>query len=164
MCNEFSLAPVCVLPRLVCARPVRASLFALSAILALVVAAGAQDVTTWHNDMQRSGAQPKEVLLTPANLNANQFGKVLSLPVTGDVYAQPLYLSQYIMNDGQAHNVLMVATAQDYIYAFDADGNNPTQGYLWCKSLLGPGETWISDTDVNTSDITPSIGVIGTPV
>lgn len=136
---------------------------AFLAPMALACASG-QDVTTWHNDAARTGVQPNEFQLTPANVNARQFGKVFSLSVIGDVYAQPLYLAQYTMSDGRAHNVLIVASAQDYVYAFDADGNNPAQGYLWRQSLLGPGETWVSDSDVNTVDIDPNIGIIGTPV
>ncbi len=126
--------------------------------------APAQDVTTWHYDMARTGVQSTETHLTPANVNPQHFGKIFTFAVTGDVYAQPLYLAQYTMNDGLAHNVLIVATAQDNIYAFDADGNNPPQGYLWSRSLLGPAETWVTATDVNTVDINPNIGIIGTPV
>jgi hypothetical protein len=130
----------------------------------LAIHLSAQDVTTWHNDPARTGVQPSETLLTAANVNSQQFGKVFSLPVLGDVYAQPLYLAHCAMSGGAMHNVLIVATAEDYVYAFDADGNNPPEGYLWRQSLLGPGETWISDTDVNTVDINPNIGIIGTPV
>jgi hypothetical protein len=115
----------------------------------------AQDVTTWHYDNARTGVQPKETVLTPSNVNATTFGKVFSLAVNGDVYAQPLYLSQFPMADGRLHNVLFVATNQDSVYAFDADGNNPAAGYLWRKSMLGAGETWVSNL---------IIGVIGTPV
>lgn len=68
------------------------------------------------------------------------------------------------MPDGSVHNVLFVATEKDYLYAFDADGNNPSQGYLWQTSLLGAGETWVTNVDVSSSDIYPDIGVTGTPV
>jgi hypothetical protein len=68
------------------------------------------------------------------------------------------------MADGKLHNVLFVATAHDSIYAFDADGNNPADGHLWRVSLLGHGETYVSFEDVNTTDIKPAIGVVGTPV
>ncbi len=121
------------------------------------------DVLTFHNDIIRSGVQSHETVLTPANVNSAQFGKIRSFAVNGDVYAQPLYVSQYTMADNKAHNVLVVATARDQIYAFDADGNNPQAGYLWKKVLLGSGETWVPAADVNTSDITPSVGIIGTP-
>jgi Chitobiase/beta-hexosaminidase C-terminal domain len=132
-------------------------------LTASAASACAQDVTTWHYDNLRSGVQPNETILNPSNVRSTTFGRVFSLPVSGDVYAQPLYLSQYLMSDGVLHNVLLVATAEDYVYAFDADGNNPAQGYIWRQSMLGPGETWVSYTDVNVTDIKPNIGVIGTP-
>ena len=121
------------------------------------------DVLTFHNNIIRSGVQTRETVLTTANVNSGQFGKIASFTADGDVYAQPLYVSQYTMADNKAHNVLVVATARDRIYAFDADGNNPQAGYLWSKLLLGQGETWVPAGDVNTSDVTPSIGIIGTP-
>ena len=139
-------------------------------LLAFAPIAGAQDVTTWHYDNARSGVQPAETTLTPSNVNSTKFGKIFSLPVvTGsspnDIYAQPLYLHQYMMSDGRLHNVLIVATAQDYIYAFDADGKNPAQGYLWRKFLVNAGETWLTLRDENSDfDIDPNIGIIGTPV
>jgi hypothetical protein len=138
--------------------------FQLIVLIASSASAFGQDVTTWHYDNARTGVQPNETILTPSNVASSTFGKVFSLPVIGDVYAQPLYLSQYLMSDGVLHNVLLVATAEDYVYAFDADGKNPTQGYIWCKSMLGSGETWATNEDVNTTDIKPNIGVIGTPV
>ncbi len=125
----------------------------------------AQDVTTWHYNNARTGVQPNETLLTPSNVTSAKFGKVFSLPVLGDIYAQPLYLHQYQMSDGQLHNVLVVATAEDYIYAFDADGKNPSQGYLWRKWLVNSGETWLTYLDENSDfDIYPNIGIISTPV
>src|SRR5258708_2057035 len=123
-----------------------------------------QDVPTFHNDRARSGIQRRETSLTPSNVNTNQFGKLRSFGVDADVYAQPLYISKYKMADGKLHNVLFVATAHDSIYAFDADGNNPADGHLWRVSLLGRGETYVSFEDVNTTDIKPAIGVVGTPV
>lgn len=134
------------------------------ALIATAAVAYAQDVTTWHYDIARSGVQSHETILTPSNVNRATFGKVFSFPVLGDVYAQPLYLSQYTMSDGLAHNVLIVATAEDYVYAFDADGKNPSQGYLWRRSMLASGETWVSYNDVHVTDIKPNIGIIGTPV
>jgi hypothetical protein len=126
--------------------------------------ATAQDVLTFHNDAARSGVQRFETILKPSKVHHSLFGKVGSFPVQGDVYAQPLYISEYVMADGKAHNVLFVATARDLVYAFDADGRNPSSGFLWRVSLLGTSETWVSSNDVNTTDITPDIGIVGTPV
>src|ERR1700756_799253 len=137
----------------------------LLALLAYASCARAQDVTTWHYNNARTGVQSAETILPPSNVNSAHFGKVFSLPVIGDIYAQPLYLRQYPMAGGQLHNVLLVATAQDYVYAFDADGKNPAQGYLWRRLLVGAGETWMTHLDeTNEFDIFPSIGIIGTPV
>ena len=144
----------------------RVSLFFLSsAISALTIfTASAQDVTTFHNDNSRSGVQASEVTLTKSNVNATTFGKTLTFTVDGDVYAQPLYLGSLTMSDGKLHNVLFVATQHDWVYAFDANGNNPAAGYLWRTSLLEGTETWVSSGDVGTGDISPDIGVTGTPV
>jgi Chitobiase/beta-hexosaminidase C-terminal domain/Bacterial Ig domain len=143
------------------------SIFRILLVLASAASASlafAQDVTTWHYDNSRSGVQPHETVLTPGNVTAAKFGKVFSFPVIGDIYAQPLYLSQYLMGDGKLHNVLLVATAQDYLYAFDADGKNPSSGYLWRRFLAGSGETWLTYVDVGKDfDINPNIGIISTP-
>jgi hypothetical protein len=116
--------------------PIFRSLLALQLMVSIAGAASAcaQDVTTWHYDNARSGVQSNETTLTPSNVNSATFGKVFTFPVMGDVYAQPLYLSQYLMADGLLHDVLLVATAEDYVYAFDADGNNPAQG---CQQRSG---------------------------
>lgn len=142
----------------------RSSSRLLLALACIAIPALAQDVLTFHNDVSRSALQPNETILTPSNVNQNLFGKLLYFPVSGDVYAQPLYVSKYLMSDGNTHNVLIVATENDVIYAFDANGNNPASGYLWKTSLLGAGETYVSSSDVANADISPNIGVTGTPV
>jgi len=126
--------------------------------------AKSQNVLTFHNDVTRSGIQWKETTLNPTSVNSTTFGKVLTFTADADVYAQPLYVSQFKMSDGQLHNVLLVATEHDTVYAFDADGQNPASGYLWKVSLLLSGEIWVNARDVGTTDITPAIGVVGTPV
>jgi len=123
--------------------------------------ASAQNVTTWHVDNARTGVQQNETILTPANVKSTLFGKLFTFPVLGDVYAEPLYVYQYLMSDGTLHNVLIVATEEDIVYAFDADGNNPTQDYLWKTSLLGSGETYVSSSDVTAVDISPNLGTTG---
>src|SRR5262249_30749436 len=71
-------------------------------------AAGGTDVLTYHNDNSRTGANLNETTLTPQNVNASSFGKLFSYKVDGQVYAQPLEVSQLRMSDGQVHNVLFV--------------------------------------------------------
>jgi hypothetical protein len=132
-----------------------------SATLALTVQAApmtnAPDVTTYHYDIARDGLNSNETILTPANVNSAQFGKIGFDTVDGKVDAQPLYLANVIVG-GQFHNVLYVATEHDSVYAFDAD----TGTQLWKSSILGSGET--TSDDHGCSQITPEIGITSTPV
>ena len=91
---------------------------------------------TYHNDNARTGQNLKETILTPANVNATNFGKLFVITVDGKVDAQPLYVSNVSIGGG-THNVLVVATEHDSVYAFDAD----TGTKLWQVSMLKSGET-----------------------
>lgn len=126
-------------------------------------------VTTWHNDIGRTGQNLNETILNLSDVNATQFGKLFSQAVDGYVYAQPLYLSNVTVN-GQSHNVVYVATENDSVYAFDADSNGGSNASpLWFASMLSTahgaatGAATVSSTYVGT-DIQPQVGITGTPV
>src|SRR3954470_16950509 len=70
---------------------------------------GVVSVLTYHNDLSRTGLNNNETTLTTANVNSTQFGKVASLQVDGEVYAQPLYV-QNLQIAGATHKVVLVAT------------------------------------------------------
>jgi len=122
----------------------------------------ATDVLTYHNDNARTGWNPNEVILTPSNVNASSFGLLFNLLVDGKVDAQPLYVSSAAVFSGTTslgnHNLVIVATEHDSVYAFDAD----TSTLYWHASLVGPGETPSDDRACN--QVTPEIGVTATPV
>jgi len=61
-------------------------------LLSSWLAVGQVAVTTYHNDNYRSGLNANETILTPSNVNEVSFGKLLALPVMGQVFAQPLYV------------------------------------------------------------------------
>ena len=60
--------------------------------LALTILPAMAQVTTSQYDNARTGANLRETILTPRNVNSVAFGKIFTLPVDGDIYAQPLYL------------------------------------------------------------------------
>lgn len=114
------------------------------------------DVTTYKNDLARTGLNPNETILTPSNVKSTTFGLLRKLSVTGKVDAQPLYLSQLTVS-GTVHNVVFVATEHDMVYAFDSD----TGATLWSVSVAN-GE---SPSDARScNQVVPEIGVTDTPV
>jgi hypothetical protein len=114
-------------------------------------------VTTYHNDNARTGQNLNEINLTPANVNASNFGLLFVIATDGKVDAQPLYLPNLTISES-AHNVLFVATEHGSVYGFDAD----TGTQLWKTSTLAAGE--MPSDDHGCSQVTPEIGVTSTPV
>jgi hypothetical protein len=128
----------------------------------LTVAAGTTltrgvDVTTYKNDLNRSGQNLSESTLTLTNVASASFGLLRLLPVDGRVDAQPLYLSA-LSAAGGTFNTVFVATEHDSVYAFDSDSG----AILWHVSLLGTGEMPSDNRGCN--QVTPEIGITATPV
>ena len=124
----------------------------------LVAPALAQDVLTWHNDNARTGQNLAEGRLTPQNVNAEQFGRLFTIPVDGKVDAEPLYVHGLQILDRGIRNVLYLATEHDTLYALDAD----TGQEFWHVPLTKPGET--PSDNRNCGQITSEIGITSTPV
>jgi hypothetical protein len=127
-------------------------------------------VTSFHYDPTLTGQNLQETALTPANVNANTFGKLASVPVDGYTYATPLYVADLMIGD-TPHNVAFVATEHDSVYAFDIvnDATSPTGTgitQLWQRSFINPSAriTTVPSGDVGSGDIVPEIGITGSPV
>lgn len=130
-------------------------------------------VYTYHDDPARDGVNEREYSLSPSSVNAASFGKLFSCPVDGAIYAQPLWVARLRTGDGE-HNVVFVATEHDSLYAFDADHSPCIQ--LWKDDLIDTdhgglgGETTVPAGTTGYfvgqgyGDITPEVGVTGTPV
>src|SRR6266404_2103999 len=78
-------------------------------------------VTTGHYDNHRTGANTHEFILTPANVNRTQFGKLGSLPVSGCIFAQPLYVPGVLTSGGVTRDLVFIATTTSMVYAYDAN-------------------------------------------
>ena len=130
-------------------------------------------VYTYHNDLARDGVNSQEYALTTSNVNTSTFGKLFSCPVDGAIYTQPLWVANLTINSAK-HNVVFVATQHDSLYAFDADAKPCVQ--LWHTNLIdsahggSSGETTVPSgvpgylVGSGAGDITPEVGVTGTPV
>jgi hypothetical protein len=138
-------------------RPELQALFLLFTIGAAAAAAWATDVTTYHNDIERTGQNRQETILTLNNVNVAGFGKLFTMPVDGIIDSEPLYLSAVTIG-GQVHNVIYTVTENGSAYAFDAD----TGAQLWKVSTLESGEK--PSDDHGCGQISPQIGITSTPV
>ncbi len=118
---------------------------------------------TYHNDNLRTGQNLSETVLTLSNVNQNQFGKLFSYPIDGMAFASPLYVANVSIPGQGYHNVVYVATENDTVYAFDADGVTTTP--LWQVSFLKSGVTTVPCADTGEcGDILTQIGITSTPV
>ncbi|MEA2428801.1 MAG: hypothetical protein QOF37_2429, partial [Thermoleophilaceae bacterium] len=115
--------------------------------LALAVAGGASAAAvTYANDSLRTGWYPDQGSLTPQLVTGGSFGQLFSTQLTGQVYGQPL-----VSND-----TAFVGTEANWIY-----GLNPRTGAIkWQRNV---GTPW-NAADLSCADITPTVGITGTPV
>src|SRR5579862_9786526 len=134
----------------------------------IALSASAQSsVLTQHNDNARTGENTSETILNTSNVNANQFGKLFAMPVNGQVYAQPLYVHGVTINGG-VHNVVIIATEADSVYAYDADSTSSI--LLWKASMVdaahgaGAGEAALHSATTTGCDDMPQVGITSTPV
>lgn len=121
-------------------------------------------VLTSQYDNARTGANLRETTLTPRNVNADQFGKLVTLRVDGAIYGQPLFMPGIEIPGKGVHNVVFVATEHDSVYAFDAEGH-PAEP-LWKVSFVNPSAaiTTVPAYDVRCPFIRPELGITSTPV
>src|SRR6266853_6813386 len=121
-------------------------------------------VLTQHNDNTRAGWNDHETALTTSNVNVQQFGKLFTLTVDGEVYAQPLVVGRVAIGGG--HDVVYVATVNNTVYAFDGDNGK----LYWQKSFTRAGWRPPRNTDMtgacggNYTNFSGNIGIVGTPV
>src|SRR5258708_8668738 len=137
--------------------PLRLAFLVFLILLSGITALAQVNVVTQLNDLGRTGQNLSETVLTPTNVNVNQFGLLFKITVDNQVYAQPLVVSNVSIGGG-THNVVYVVTTSNSVYALDAGSG--TQ--YWHVNLGTP----ISNANYGTGcvDINGNAGIVGTPV
>ncbi|MEO8749932.1 MAG: ricin-type beta-trefoil lectin domain protein [Allobranchiibius sp.] len=121
--------------------------FLLAGLGLLILApSGRADETTVSVDTLRTGWDPSEAGLSPANASSPYFGKLFSTQLNGQIYAQPIL----------ANGVLLVVTENNWIYGLD-----PVTGAIRWQRNVGPA--WPASA-IGCTDLVPNLGVTSTPV
>jgi Legume lectin domain/PQQ enzyme repeat len=121
-------------------------------------AGGQVNVPTRSYDNFRTGANLKENILTPANVNSSQFGKLFAFTADSEIYAQPLYVSNLNIG-GSSRNVVFIATMNNSLYAIDAD----TGQELWSRTYGPPINSNAVQSAPNIA-YQAGVGILSTPV
>jgi hypothetical protein len=143
-----------------------AILFLTLASLTPAVGQSALGVFTQQYYNTRAGNNTYETILTPTNVNSTKFGKLFSVSVDGQVYAQPLWVYGVKIPGQGTHTVVYVATELDSVFAFDAN----TGVQLWQVNFtdptngIGPVPCESDGGEQISCAVYPYYGVTGTPV
>jgi hypothetical protein len=151
------------------------SYIAFLTCLLAAVAAGAADVLTSRNTLNRTGVNAEERILTPARVNAQSFGKLWTLYADGQIVAQPLHVSGLAIDTSGipnaprmqgTFNAVLIATMRNTVYLYDADrerlGPEGRNVPLWAAWLGKPRPGDGSIDMWATND--PEWGIVSTPV
>src|SRR5437899_9912628 len=76
-------------------------------------------VLTQHNDNARTGMNLNETTLNINNVNTTQFGLLFTRAVDDQIYAPPLLLTNVNLPGKGTHNLLISATVNNTVYAYD---------------------------------------------
>ena len=125
-------------------------------------------VTTHHLNSQRTGANTGELSLDHTKLKSGNFGKLWEYPVRGAIYAQPLLAPVTVDPARGRVCAVFVATAENFVYAFDANSADPTPLWVYdagSDNVALGGRVYLTDDGTSVGQgISPTIGIIGTPV
>ncbi len=114
------------------------------------------NVLTSHYDRERTGANTQESVLKVSNVRPGTFGKLFSIGVDGDVYAQPLYAGSVDFGELGRRNAVYIATMHNTLYALDAD----TGEEIWRFNAGQPVPAYL----YHFNDIGGEVGILSTPV
>jgi hypothetical protein len=150
-CVKYYTNRCAKLKRSLCSRFVFGASFVVAILGVVVTAHGDVNVTQHHNHLSRDGLYI-DPAFTPAN--AAKLTRDLSFDgsVSGQVYAQPLYIE----GGPRGRAVIIAVTQTNNVYALDAfDGS-----VVWETNVTPP----VSAGALPCGDVSPVFGIFGTPV
>jgi hypothetical protein len=120
------------------------------------------DWLTYHGNASRTGWNAAETVLDTTTVSSGKFTMLESLPVDGQVYAEPLVATKETVPGIGVHDLLVVATANDSVYAYDAQSG----AAIWHRTFANPaaGVVPVPATDTGCTNVSPRIGIMSTPV
>jgi hypothetical protein len=123
------------------------------------------DVLTNRYNNARTGANLNETVLNHSNVNVNGFGKLFTRGVDGQIYAQPLIVSDLEISGLGKRSIVIVVTTRNMVYAFDGE-NAEACHPIWRVNCDGTSGTPVPRRDFgpNYKDFTSEIGITSTPV
>lgn len=127
-----------------------------------------KSIVTQHGDDGRSGWYKDEVILNQSNVRPGSFGKLFTRAIDDQMYAQPLVICNVEMPGVGKRNIIIAATVNNTVYAFDADSANVSAPY-WQRSLNLPNSRAIHINDISGAcfgiyhDFSGHMGIVGTP-
>ncbi len=119
------------------------------------------DVLTNRYDNARTGFNLAETKLNTKNVSVDQFGLLFSRTVDGQIFAQPLLVTNLTLPRVGIKTVVYVATANNNVYCFDALDRSVIAPY-WKVNLGVPVPH--ADYGGNYHDFKENIGIVSTPV
>jgi hypothetical protein len=117
-------------------------------------------VTTRAYDLARSGVNAKESILTAQAVGARGIKKLFTLPTPDDARgceASPLIAPAVKLPNGSVHDLALLATMGNWIYAYDAN----TGALLWKRHL---GTAVKGSQAIDAHLINASWGILSTPI
>jgi hypothetical protein len=117
-------------------------------------------VLTQHNDNARTGANLHETQLTLKTVNKSQFGMIFKRALDDQLYTQAL-LATGVQVNGGTHDLVVVTTVNNSVYAFDANDPAATAP-IWHVNFGTPAN--VHSANFGCTDMNGNIGIVGTPV
>ena len=166
---------------------IRAGLFTSVSLIALLITPGAyaqsaeQAARDVANQTDQSASELGEIIVTArkrqetilnvGNVDFTQFGRIGSYPVKGSVYAQPLYVSAVDCAAKGLHSLVIIATMENAVYAYDAEHTGAAARVWAIEGPAGPTLGESVDSKIFDAEGNPyedfygkSIGILSTPV